>query len=131
MKVIIFIWVAILLALAIFAPLKVPPIMLPKSAQFNTFGRLPLAKVVDTGDLQEKEGDEYYKKENCIASLSDQCHYGILGKKGWRKRHAIRKCLEEVKVMCVQGFPDCEELQKQGLMWTCNSRRYGGGFGWN
>src|SRR3990167_8794501 len=40
---------------------KVPAIILPKGAQHNTFGELPIVEAMDDGDFYERDGDEYKK----------------------------------------------------------------------
>lgn len=153
MKVIIFIWIGILVALAIFAPLKVPFIMLPKGAQFNTFGRLPLAKVVDTGDFQEKEGDEYNCHNACFGAVEQYCrsdyyvyHFNddmkMSHNKGWlttkqpahrkRSKKEVNLCVNLAHKICSGNCPPkCSDLAKIGGIWTCMNEIYGGGIGWN
>ena len=126
----------VLTALMFLEKIKLPMIFLPKGAQHNTIGELPIVEVMDDGDFYEKDGDEEKYRaqqiiEECTGSLIDQCDakLTIQGKHNkliWKKRTKKDKtnCIKNVERLCLGGIPDCEELRKWGLMWTCNTLRF-------
>lgn len=54
---------------------KLPPILLPKGAQHNTIGELPIVEMADDGVFAEKDGEEYSRKRHCISAVSSSCDF--------------------------------------------------------
>ena len=51
---------------------NLPPISLPKGAQHNTLGELPIVEVADDGDFYEKDGEEELYAEAAAGNFTAQ-----------------------------------------------------------
>ncbi len=67
--------------------MKLPSIMLPKFAQHNTLGELPIVEVADDGDFYEKDGEEY----NYFSKIREE-----------RSNRTVKECIEDAnKQICI------------------------------
>lgn len=111
-------WIFIIIIILSCFSNNLPSISLPKDAQHNTFGELPIVEVMDDGNFYEVDGQEnwsYY--DSCVAALNSQC-----GDNDDCKKDVIKACRRK------NGIPKCDVLTKigdlyfpnTGLFFTCD-----------
>ena len=87
-------FVMALLLVSVFQRVKLPSISLPKGAQHNTFGELPVVEAMDDGDFYEKDGSE----ENARAEKIQE--------KIEVYEQEYRDCLDRITGKCGEGSED-------------------------
>lgn len=73
---------------------KLPMISLPKGAQHNNFGELPVVEAWDDGDFYEKDGEEEIVRQKKIRETQ------------LRLESEYRGCLDKITQACGQGSND-------------------------
>jgi len=126
-----------------------PQISLPKSAQHNTIGELPIVEMADDGVFAEVDGAEVIyqtqRKNSCQGALESHCDWIYEKYPGKRERKKKRKeydemaydgcincfgtiptfktkelCYEKAEELCRTGTPTCGDLNTWGLgIYTC------------
>ncbi|HEY9874552.1 MAG TPA: hypothetical protein V6D12_14015 [Candidatus Obscuribacterales bacterium] len=131
MRVLVIYWIVIFLIFLAFSffikDFKFPPIQLPRSAQHNTLGELPVVEVMDDGDYYERDGEENFScYERWVERITEVCR----NKESIIERRSCIEASEDVLKNLIDCTPRCQDLSKIGSFWTCWHEKNGGGLIW-